>query len=231
MPDSFTAVDVPKEVAHRLQYCVPPKVRGAVVERLIEWWDRQVVLSLLDQRSRFLTKFELQARLQELIVEHSLVGLPDEYGDKKPDSVAAETGPVMEQQIIWVKGGNARIQRAAIARWRARNQRDKWLDGDFAAAAELANFDRRLVDTWWGHFGPIKEDCEGRPDDICRTLGLELLEWSHFAALNEIPPIRPHAPHSYIVQGSLQQLAEEGTVGWHPRYKELLASFMSAQRT
>ena len=81
-PDSFTAAMVPSEVSRRLRSCVGPSVRDQIVERLIEWWDRQVVLSLLGKRSRRIQKLELQRRITDLVVEHSQEGLPDSYTHK-----------------------------------------------------------------------------------------------------------------------------------------------------
>lgn len=221
-PDSFTAADLPEEVSLRLRNCIDPSVRGQVVERLIEWWDRRAVLSLMGKKPRLIAKLELQVRIHELIVEYSARGLPNNFEDAEPDSIEAVTGRIMEQQIVWVKGGKSRVSRAALALWRARNQRDEWLDGDFAAASELDRFDTRLKRVWGEQFHPMKDDCEGKSDDVRCEKGLTLLNWSHDDAFKVISPIREYAPHIYIVQGSLQQLAEEGVVGWHPGYEAML---------
>jgi hypothetical protein len=222
-PDSFTAADVPAQVENRLRNCVDPNSRAHVVERLIEWWDRQVVLSILGKRARRLSKLELQLRVHELLVEHSAKSLPNLFQDSEPESISDEIGTIMEQQIHWVKGGRTRIKRAAIARWRARNQRAQWIDGDFAAASELDLFDMRLLKAWSDRFHPMQEDCENLGEEECCRQGLQLLEWSHFDAHDAVPQLREQAPHSYIVQGSLQQLAEQGNVGWHPSYDQKLA--------
>lgn len=223
-PDSFTAADIPEQVAARLRNCIDPSVRSHVVERLIEWWDRQVALSLMGKRKRRLAKLELQIRIHELIVEYSSRSLPNTFGDAEPDSIEAVTRRIMKQQIVWVKGGKSRIDRAALALWRARNQRDEWLDGDFATATEIDRFDKRLKELWANTFHPMKDDCEGAADDVCCKQGRDVLDWSHHNAFEMISPIRDLAPHIYIVQGTLQQFAEDGDIGWHPNYEALLKS-------
>lgn len=228
-PESFSAADLPTQVARRLQNCVDPNVRSKVVERLIEWWDRQVALSLMGKRKRRLDKLELQIRIHELIVEHSSRGLPNSFQDARPESLEAVIGTIMRQQIIWVKGGKHRVERAALARWRARNQREEWLEGDFAAASELDLFDKRLHEAWCDKFHPMKEDCEGADEDGCCNQGRDLLDWSHLQAFELITPIRENAPHIYIVQGTLQQFAEHGDVGWHPGYEAMLVA-LKAER-
>lgn len=221
-PNSFTASLAPDEVARRLAPCVRPSIRAHFVERLIEWWDRQVVLSLLGKRPRHIQKIELQNRIADLVLEHSPDGLPDDYSLREPPSVESAGGRVMALQIEFVKGGQERLRRAVIARWRSRNQREEWLENDLATAAELDEFDTRLTELWRDRFGPMRDDCTGKPDDECRRQGLGLLDWSHHDACKAMPPIRPGWKRAFLVQGSLQQLADEAKAGWHPTYEDLL---------
>lgn len=222
-PKSFTAAVAPAKVAEILMPSVPLSIRDVFVERLIAWWDRQVARSLIGQRAREILKSELQNRIHDLHVELSPDSLPDSYGALIPLDMAAETGRVMARQIALVNGGDARVARATIARWRARNQRDKWMNDDLAHAAELDDMDRRLVEVWQGRFGPLGHDCAGDEQRACQA-GRDLLDWSHNDAHTVIPPLRRLLAASYLIQGSYQQLAELETVGWHPRYKELLKS-------
>jgi hypothetical protein len=66
------------------------------------------------------------------------------------------------------------------------------------------------------------DDCEGfEADERCKR-GLTILDWSHHQAHGDLPPFRPGWPHAYIVQGSLQQLADQELIGWHPDYEKFL---------
>ena len=228
VPASFTADSAPDQVEQRLRSALLPSVRAQVVERLIQWWDRQVILSLLKKRRRELYKSELQGKIHNLFVEHSAEGLPDDFGRLEPTSIEAETGKIMAKQIEWVQGGRSRLRRAVIARWRARNQRGGWLHNDISMAPVLDEFDRQLIEIWGGRHGPMVDDCEGiEGPDRC-TKGLDILEWSHHDAHKEVPPIRPTWSQPYLVQGSLQQLAEQEKVGWHPDFEALLKAMKGA---
>jgi hypothetical protein len=55
------------------------------VERLLEWWDRQVILSMLNRRDRKISKAELLAQIERLIIEHSNRGLPDDVAGRLGD--------------------------------------------------------------------------------------------------------------------------------------------------
>lgn len=223
VPSSFTAANVPVEVAKRLK-CVLADVRARLVERLIEWWDRQVVLSLLEKRQRWLSKTELLAHIEQLIIEHSSRGLPDDVAGQLPPDINAEMTGKMVRQIELVAGGPARIRRAAVARWRVRTQRERWLLDDFSIAAELDQFDGSLVERWQDRFEPMQYDCRCADETVCSKRGLEILDWSHQTAHTEVPPIRPLFTAEFLVQGTYQQLADEERVGWHPNYQTLLAA-------
>ncbi len=222
MPSSFNAADAPTEVAKRLKH-VMADVRAKITERLIEWWDRQVVLSLLDKRQRWLSKIELLAHIEHLIITHSSRGLPDDVANQMPPDLEAEMTGMMVRQINLVSGGPSRIKRAAVARWRVRTQRERWLNDDFAIAAELDDFDIKLIERWNDRFGPMKDDCYSVDVAEHPKKGLELLDWSHQEAHKDVPSIRPLFTAEFLVQGSYQQLADVRKVGWHPQYATLLA--------
>lgn len=222
VPSSFTAAGVPGEVSKRLK-CVVADVRPRIVERLIEWWDRQVLLSLIGKRQRWLSKVELLQQVEELVIAHSVRGLPDDVTGQNPPDLKAEMTGTMVRQIEIVDGGDWRIRRAAVARWRVRTQRERWLNDDFSLAVELDRFDAALVERWEDRFEPMRHDCRAADAAACSKCGVSLLDWSHQTAPLEVTPIRPQFTAEFLVQGTYQQLADEERVGWHPNYRTLLA--------
>ncbi len=224
VPAVATAAGIPDAIAEKLKTCVVADVRLRLVERLLEWWDRQVLLSMIGKRDRRLSKAELLIQIERLIIEHSSRGLPDDVAGLVPDDIDAEMTGVMARQIELVSGGRSRVRRAAIARWRVRTQREKWLSDDLSVAVELDRFDTGLVERWEDRFGPMQHDCSSAEDSECCQHGLQLLDWSHLDAHREVQPIRPLFTAEYLVQGTYQQLADEKRVGWHPRYSDLLSA-------
>lgn len=222
VPSIPNAADIPNTISTQLRSAVRPEVRSQLVERLLEWWDRQVVLSMLRKRDRRLSKLELQSQIGNLIIEHSEFSLPVDFARLKPEDLKAEMTGVMVEQIELVDGGESRTTRAAIARWRVRVQREKWLNDNFAIATELDAFDSLLVERWQDRHGPMQDDCKGRCEEECSRRGRELLDWSHLTAHTESISIRPMFSHEFLVQGTYQQLSDEKRVGWHPNYLALL---------
>lgn len=226
LPGSFSITDVVREVKRRFQRAgsVRAAIRTSVAERLIERWDRQVALALMERRSREIRRSELLAMVEDLIREHGPTTLPNDYGPRQPDAgeYAAAEGSLLERQIELVGGGGSRVQRAVRDRWRARNQRRRWMDADASLVPELKAYDDLLKEAWGDRHGPMCDDCRGRDDDERRRRGLEVLEWAHAEAPMVVPPPRPGWSDSFYVRGMLQQFADVLEVGWHPDYLERL---------
>jgi hypothetical protein len=221
LPGLFPITEVEAKVIRLLSTTVPKHQRSAVAERLMEWWDRQVARALIGNRDRRIIKRELVAKLNALIREHGPDSLPDDYSLRKPapEDLAEGRGGMIERQIRLVRGGEARIDNALVAWWRAQSQRVRWIDLDVSVAPDLQAFDERLKEAWAQQHGPMCDDCEGLPEDSRCQHGLEILKWALLRAADEVVPPRPEWRHPFYAQGTLQQLAHLLEVGWHPEYQ------------
>jgi len=215
-PDSFNITQVHDQVIEQLTQTVIKKLRPLIAKRLLEWWDYRIL------HASKVKKSELLIQLQSLIAQNQDNNLPDDYSKLLPASIDSELGGFMEKQIDLVTGGNFRKKKASVARWRARNQRERWITDDVLNALELKEYDDLLIESWGNRYEPMKEDLEGETDDVCKKRGLELLDWIHDDSHLHIYPIRSEWKQHFLIQGSFQQLSEELKVGWHPRYYELL---------
>ena len=223
-PSSFATADIPSEVGERLKSVLPPGIRNLAVERLIEWWDRRIALGFLKQMPRIVTKLELQRRVHEIVSLLQPDSLPDDFGTELPESLDGELGGIMEKQIELVDGGEARIKFAAVSRWRARNQRERWLTENLAMASELTAFDSSLIESWGYLFKAMKHDARAASAEEKKKRGRDLLDWSHTKAPSEVPPLRRDWTKPYLVQGTFHELADSKSVGWHPDYDVILNS-------
>jgi C-terminal domain 7 of the ABC-three component (ABC-3C) systems len=221
-PRALSIAEIPERIAAMLAPVTLPEVRGRVVGRLIEWWDRQVLLALLNERTRSIHKAEVQEHLFSLIEQHGSRSLPDDFSDREPPPEELEWGGGLVDQMQFVGAGEARIIRGLTAHWRATRQRERWLSDDVSVRGELTDFDNRLRRTWRDLHGPMVDDTANATEMEKRKAGLHLLDWSHSKAFQEIRPLRPDAPHDFVTQGSYQLLASVGDVGWHPAFAKLL---------
>jgi len=219
---SFNAGQIAEQVKVDALRMYPASIRNNLAERLIEWWDRRVARSLLNLSSRQITKYELLEQLSHLHAELRDPSLPADFRTATPKSLDSELGGFMERQIEIVDGGPSRLERAARDRWRARNQRERWLADELAFAEDLSDFNDSLIEAWADKHGPMCDDTANADEDEQKAAGRDILDWSHDGAALSGIEIRPGVSFPFFIRGSLQQLSEELLVGWHPRFEEIL---------
>ncbi|MET4700917.1 hypothetical protein ABIE65_003961 [Constrictibacter sp. MBR-5] len=219
-PDSPTVSEVEEKIAVRL-HILPADQRGPLVQRLVGWWDRQVVYSLCGKRERIITRVELQAQVSaivadldqgKLLPDFETVSQPEDY---QPDGMLA-------RQIELVKGRRSDLEKAIREEWKAREQRARWMGSNPGMASKINDYDLVLQEHWSDRHTQLAEDCAELDDDGKCGAGLRLLRWSHNDAPTTVRPIADGWGAAYYVRGSYQVLAVNMRVGWHPEYKLLL---------
>ncbi|WP_339186491.1 ABC-three component system protein [Paenibacillus sp. FSL R5-0490] len=216
-PNTFDIYQVQDEVIQKLSSMAVSRTRPLIAKRLLEWWDKRML-----DTDKGIKMMELLFNLQCFIAQFQDNNLPDDFSDQLPESFDTELGGFMEKQIDLVNGGFSRKKRASVARWRARNQRERWIQDDLLNALELEKYDRKLQEIWADQHEPMRDDMDGESEERCEKEGLSLLEWVNRDSHLHVNPIRSEWKQHFLIQGSFQQLAEEMRVGWHPFFKEKL---------
>jgi hypothetical protein len=219
-PDSPTVAEIEREIAGHMNF-VLPEHRSAVAQRLIEWWDRQIVYSLCGERDRVITRGEYQSQIMaivadieqgKLVAEFETVSHPEDY---QPDGMLA-------RQIALVKGKSYDLERAIREEWKAREQRARWLTDNPAMATKIIAYDAILREHWSDLHTELVDECASLDDDGKCKSGLKLLRWTHHDAPSAVRPIADGWAAPYYVRGTYQVLAINLEVGWHPDYETLL---------
>jgi hypothetical protein len=199
----------------------PPDQREAISQRLIEWWDMQVVYSFCAKRERFITRLEVLQRLlemagdlarDELLADFQFELPPDDYS---PPSMIAT-------QLQLVNCTTSEIQSAQREEWKARSQRHTWMTERADMAVRIDRYDKHLVQEWSDRHKPMVEQHQSASEDKKQTAGLEVFRWSFNQAHKVVDPFAKNWSASYYVRGSYQVLAVDMSVGWHPDYETLL---------
>jgi hypothetical protein len=218
--DSPTIGEIEKALQSHLTI-VLAEHRQKVAERLVEWWERQIVYSLCGKRERIIARTEYQAQVGEiiadleqgkLVADFETVAKPLEY---QPDGM-------LTRQIALVNGGNSDIDKAIREEWRARQQRARWATENPAMGAMINDYDAVLSEHWSDRHKQMAEDCSGLEAEAKCKSGLDLLRWTHNDAPGAVRPIQEGFSAAYYVRGSYQVLSIGLQVGWHPDYKALL---------
>lgn len=167
---------------------LPDVQRAKVAERLVEWWDRQIVYSLCGKRERMISRSELQHQISaiigdidqgNLIPDFEILLPPKEY---QPDGMLA-------RQIELVEGKSSDLSKAIREEWRARSQRSKWINENPARRVLINEYDAILTEEWSDRHSRIVEESESLEHEKKCAAGLDILRWTHEEAPNEVRPI------------------------------------------
>lgn len=200
---------------------LPAEQRATVAERLIMWWDREVVYSLCGKRSRAIARAELQEAISTIIgdIERGRI-LPDFETVSPPEDYQPDG--MLARQVRLVNGSVSDLGKAIREEWKAREQRAKWVTDKLSMASVVADYDTVLKEHWSDRHSRMAEDCAHGSDDQKRASGREVLRWTHDAAPTVVRPVVEGWNAAYYVRGSYQVLAINREVGWHPDFVTLL---------
>jgi hypothetical protein len=213
--------EIQNDIAKELKN-FPPERREAITQKLMEWWDLQVVYSFCSKRDRAISMLEVQQKVAEISGELEREELLADYQFVTPPG--DHTPPSMISRQLQLVGCTMReIQAAEREEWRARSQRHKWLNERVDMAVRIDRYDKLLVEAWEDKHCVMVETHVNATEDAKRASGLEIFRWSYSQAHAQIPPFAHNWNTSYYVRGSYQVLAVEQEVGWHPDYRLLLA--------
>lgn len=217
---SVTVGQIP-EVLSKWLHILPKEQRLQATERLLAWWDLQVVYTLCEKRERVIHRSEMQHSIssiiaqlddEKLVADFDLVNHPDGY----------EADGMLYRQIALVQGRRTDVTKAVREQWRATQQRAKWIVDKPQMRSKIASHDAKLAEHWSDRHARMAEDCEGLSPSEVEAKGLELLRWTHDLAPKDVEPISPSWSGHYYVRGTYQVLAIDLQVGWHADYLNLL---------
>ncbi|MDO7216986.1 hypothetical protein Q5M47_16450 [Acinetobacter nosocomialis] len=212
--------EIEKSIAAKLTV-FPSTHQTLITEKLVEWWDRQVIYSLSGVRERYILRSELQTKIMEIAaeIEHEKL-IPEFERSNIPMGYIPNAGLIA--QIDLVKGRDSDKTKAIREEWRAREQRSKWVRSNPGTAVKIFEYDDLLKEYWEDKHISMCEEYEDSDEESKCKGGLELLRWTHNDAPNQIRSIEDGWSSAYYIRGSYQVLAINLTVGWHPDYKKRL---------
>lgn len=173
---------------------------------------------------------ELEAQMSDLREQFKQESLPidDDLLEFTLDDVtkAAHEDSTFVRQLEIIKAGKRRIAAAIRDYYRAFEQRSRWLRDDLIVGFDLHKYEKRLTEEWEVVFEAMRDDLgSAATDDAKDQAARSVLAWAERTTI----PTRPNVTEPFVSRGSLHLLADDMRIGWHPEFREQLASLLSAK--
>ena len=118
-----------------------------VAEKLVGWWNPEIIHSLCGKRDRVITRVELQSRIVEVVGELERESLSVDFEQSEPPEDYQPDG-MLTRQIKLVKGLKSDVSKAIREEWRARAQRSVWIEANAGNATKITTYDKLLEENW-----------------------------------------------------------------------------------
>jgi hypothetical protein len=90
---------------------------------------------------------------------------------------------------------------------------------------ELRKYEKRLIEDWELVFDAMRDELgDAAADEAMARAARDVLAWAERTTI----AIRPNVSEPFVTRGSLHMLADEGRLGWHPDFRNRLASILGA---
>ena len=210
--------DIDSRLGKAIRWVARGSKRALVVQRLREWWLLRAEALLLESaggRVASVTFREVQERIEDINAQLAADNLPVDYSQMTAPTAeeVAESQQAFVMQLRLIALSDARIRNAIHDHNRAFAQRARWAREDLLRVGELAAYDDRLKEEWERIWSPETDDDPDLTDEDAERRGRDV-----HRALEQAPidPIRKNVSAPYVRRGSMQLLAEDLEIGWHP---------------
>jgi hypothetical protein len=213
-----------------LRHAAPQARLKQLISRLREWWllrCEQHLATIADGSGTPIPGEEIEMKMADLrdqLTEENLpIDLQDLTAPTSEEAAQDQRKFVMQLRLIAL--ANQRVALAIHDHNRAFAQRARWAREDLLVPGELSNYDRKLKEEWERLFLPQSEaEEEAISEEAAKELGRKV----HLACeAASVEPIRPKVTEPYVMRGSLQMLADELKIGWHPDWVARVHALLS----
>jgi hypothetical protein len=146
--------------------------------------------------------------------------------DEATNTAHAESTFVHQLEII--AAGKRRISAAIRDYYQAFEQRSRWLRNDLILIGDLTQYEKRLTEEWEIVFEAVRDELGATAtEDAQQKAARDVLRWAESVLL----AIRVGVTEPFVCRGSLHMLADEPRIGWHPEFRDRLATLLNSTET
>ncbi|OAI13179.1 hypothetical protein A1507_17575 [Methylomonas koyamae] len=223
-----TITDIDEELRTVIFWAVDRSHQAAFLDRLEGWWFRRVIDQLTSAPKSRIGSVEIESEMSDLRDQFRQDSLPID-GDLL-DFVLDDATASAHQDYRFVKqleivdAGRRRVANAIRDFYRAYEQRSRWVREDLVVALDISRYEKRLTEEWENVFEAMCDEIGDTATDVERKAAARsVLQWAERTSI----PIRPGVTEPFLSRGSLHMIADEGRIGWHPDFRNILSSVLS----
>lgn len=220
---AHTIDDIAEALRFELRRAAAQQHLAPLADRLIEWWSLRVLRHLRD-RSEPIYAEEVEHKIDDLRDQFAAQSLPIDVGLDDPglNELNADDRTFV-RQLQLIAAEHELLETAIRDYKRAYLQRSRWVRDKLILSDELSRYEDRLVDEWQHHRAIVAQRAKqaGTDEGSLQDLGLEV----YAASTNGRTWLR-RVEEPFVMRGTLQQLADELRVGWHPDFVARLRSLL-----
>jgi len=225
-----TVADLDGELRQEVYWATGRKHHAAFLDRLEGWWLRRVLRQLTDMPQDRVGSIEIEAQMSDLREQFKQDALPidDDLLEFTLDDAtkAAHENSTFVRQLDLIKAGKRRIAAAIRDYYRAFEQRSRWLRDDLVVGIDLHKYEKRITEEWELVFEAMRDNLgEAAAEAAQEEAARSMLAWAERTTI----PIRPSVTEPFVTRGSLHMLSDEVRIGWHPDFRDRLASLLAAK--
>ena len=200
----------------------------AFLQRLEGWWLRCMLRQLIDTDYNRLSSSDIEKKMFDLSEQFKQDALP--IDDDLLDFILDDATKANHQDFTFVsqlqiiKAGKHRIAPAIRDYYRAFEQRSRWIREDLIVNSELYKYEKHLQEEWELIFEAMRDELGDTATNQAKEKAARLvLAWAERTTI----PIRSNVTEPFVSRGSLHMLADNMRIGWHPEFRERLASLLN----
>lgn len=213
--------DMRDKIKEILHYSAPTEQVSNLTDQLEGWWFCRIVNALTNQDLGKIPLIAIQNKVSELRENFKVKNLLlNEEIEKMPiNNEWPNDKLIFIHQMNLIDVSKVEMRAAALDYYRAYAQRSLWARENLLLDRETDKYDFDLWDVWQRQFleytSDNAEDCE---DHTKRVQGKKVFHW----ARKYQKPLR-NRDEIWLSSGSLQILADQMRIGWHPDYETLIS--------
>ncbi len=208
---------------------VSEDLRKDYIDSIVGWWLQQIILCL-SKSKKSISVGELFAKIYDLNDQFATSKLAADFKAYMPTEEEKEKvkDNTFIKQLKQISMTETAIGHAIRDYFRAYKQRLKWIRNDVLAEETIIEYEQVLVEEW----ERIKDVSERGKDlensDVCIEVGQQIYDYLN---QHDLPKIRDGFNHPYFARGTYQQLSNNVSVWWHPKFVEKIESLLKSEET